>query len=95
LRWCELTWPERVLRIDADRVEPLRPGFSVTPWTAEQLAAARHWYELPAPEASWLYLDAAVHGLGSRSCGPDVRPEYQLWPRAAALSVRFSVGLRT
>ena len=44
------------------------------------------------PHGVHLYLDLAQHGLGSRSCGPDVRPEHALWPRPVAASVLFRVG---
>jgi beta-galactosidase len=68
----------------------LRPGFTLSRHTAQQLAMAAHPHELPASDQTYLYLDAAQHGLGSRSCGPDVRPEQALWPRAVQLTVRLS-----
>ena len=68
-----------------------RPGFTLSRYSAQELTAARHPHELPAPSATHLYLDAFQHGLGSRSCGPDVRPECALWPRPFALSVTFVV----
>ncbi len=64
-----------------------RAGFTLTPWTAQQVARAAHPYELPTPDALYLYLDAAQHGLGSRACGLDVLPEHQLWPSTRAWSV--------
>ncbi|MFZ1412288.1 MAG: beta-galactosidase small subunit, partial [Micropruina sp.] len=69
-----------------------RPGFTLTRHTAQQLSGAAHPHELPASESTFLYLDAAQHGLGSRSCGPDVRPEYALWPRAVQFTVRLAAG---
>jgi len=68
-----------------------RPGFAVARHSAEQWAAASHQHELSAPTATHLYVDLAQHGLGSRSCGPDVRPEAALWPRALAGSLAFRV----
>ncbi|MFZ6991425.1 glycoside hydrolase family 2 TIM barrel-domain containing protein [Curtobacterium sp. RRHDQ66] len=64
-----------------------RAGFTLTPWTAQQVGRAAHPYELPTPDALYLYLDAAQHGLGSRACGLDVLPEHQLWPSTRAWSV--------
>lgn len=64
-----------------------RAGFTLTPWTAQQVSRAAHPYELPTPDALYLYLDAAQHGLGSRACGLDVLPEHQLWPSTRAWSV--------
>lgn len=64
-----------------------RAGFTLSPWTAQELGRAMHPYELPTPENAYLYLDAAQHGLGSRACGLDVLPEHQLWPQAFSWSV--------
>ncbi len=68
-----------------------RPGFTLTPWTPQQLDAARHPYELPTPERTFLFLDDAVHGIGSRACGMDVLPEHALWPGARAFEVELSL----
>ncbi|GAA4433071.1 glycoside hydrolase family 2 TIM barrel-domain containing protein [Georgenia halophila] len=67
-----------------------RPGFTVSRHTAQELTTATHPHELAPSEHVHLYLDAAQHGLGSRSCGPDVRPRDQLWPAAHS----FVVALR-
>ncbi|WP_416394107.1 MULTISPECIES: glycoside hydrolase family 2 TIM barrel-domain containing protein [unclassified Curtobacterium] len=64
-----------------------RAGFTLTPWTAQQIDRAEHPYELPASDHLYLYLDFAQHGLGSRACGLDVLPEHQLWPQASSWSV--------
>ena len=66
---------------------PVRPGFTLSRHSAHELDAARHRNELPPSRGLHLYLDAAQHGLGSRSCGPDVRPEAQLWPCAVHIDV--------
>lgn len=66
-----------------------RPGFTLTRHTAQQLDAARHPHELPDTGASYLYLDAAQNGLGSRACGPDVWPDHLLRPQARTLTLRF------
>ena len=65
------------------------PGFTLRRHTPQQVDAARHPYELPASERVYLYLDDAVHGVGSRSCGLDVLPEHALWPSARAFMVWF------
>jgi beta-galactosidase len=65
-----------------------RPGFTLTPYTAQQLDRAAHPHELVRGEASYLYLDAAQNGLGSRACGPDVWPEFLLRPEARTLTLR-------
>jgi beta-galactosidase len=68
-----------------------RPGFTLTPWSPQQLDAARHPYELPTPDRTLLFLDDAVHGIGSRACGMDVLPEHALWPGARAFEVELSL----
>ena len=68
-----------------------RPGFTLTPWTPQQVDRARHPYELPEPEQTYLFLDDAVHGVGSRACGMDVLPEHALWPGARAFEVELSL----
>ncbi len=70
---------------------PDRPGFSVVRHDAYELTAAAHQHELPTSRATHLYLDAFQHGIGTRSCGPDVLPKYQLWPREADFGFRVSV----
>ncbi|WP_395879254.1 glycoside hydrolase family 2 TIM barrel-domain containing protein [Curtobacterium sp. 9128] len=80
----------RTLRVGpftVSSVGPRRTGFTLTPWTAQQVGRAQHPHELPTPDALYLYLDAAQHGLGSRACGLDVLPEHQLWPATTAWSV--------
>ncbi|MEL4357948.1 MULTISPECIES: glycoside hydrolase family 2 TIM barrel-domain containing protein [unclassified Luteococcus] len=67
-----------------------RIGFGVGRHDAHQLTAATHQHELPPASHTHLYLDAAQHGLGSRSCGPDVLPRYQLWP--TSLRFGFTLG---
>ncbi|HET9647026.1 MAG TPA: glycoside hydrolase family 2 TIM barrel-domain containing protein [Microlunatus sp.] len=66
-----------------------RPGFTLTRHTPQELDAARHPYELPGTGLLHLYLDDAVHGVGSRACGVDVLPEHALWPGARAFTVVF------
>ncbi|MFP5282645.1 MAG: beta-galactosidase small subunit, partial [Actinomycetes bacterium] len=66
-----------------------RPGFTLTRHTPHDLDRARHPYELPRHDRIFLYLDEAVHGLGSRACGIDVLPQHALWPRACTFTVGF------
>ncbi|GAB3562176.1 glycoside hydrolase family 2 TIM barrel-domain containing protein [Spelaeicoccus albus] len=69
-----------------------RPGFTLTRHTGQQLDAARHQHELPENANTYLYIDAAQSGLGSRACGPDVWPEHLLRPEARTLTLRFRAG---
>ncbi len=79
------------LRIDA-LPDPAgrRPGFTLSRHTAQEIGAAAHPHELPDSRNSYLYLDAAQHGLGSRACGPDVWPKYALRPVARTLVLRIA-----
>jgi beta-galactosidase len=67
-----------------------RPGFTLTPHTPHEIDRAPHPHELPPPTHTYLFLDDAVHGLGSAACGADVAPEHSLWPSARAFTVVFA-----
>ncbi|MET3204106.1 UNVERIFIED_ORG: beta-galactosidase [Arthrobacter sp. UYEF13] len=69
-----------------------RPGFTLARHTAQEVSAAAHPHELPRSEHSYLYLDAAQHGLGSRACGPDVWPDFALRPEARTLTLRIGTA---
>ena len=88
----ELSLPELDLVLRAERVAGELPGFSLRAHDAHEVTAAAHPHELPASSATHLYLDVQQQGLGSASCGPDVRPEYQLRPRLAEWKVTFSLN---
>jgi beta-galactosidase len=79
------------LRVEAhEDTRSRRPGFTLARHTAQEVGRATHQHELLAPVASYLYLDAAQNGLGSRACGPDVWPDALLRPEARSLSLRFT-----
>jgi beta-galactosidase len=67
-----------------------RPGFTLRRHTAQEVARAAHPHELPSSSTTYLYIDAAQHGLGSRACGPDVWPTHALRPEARSITLRFS-----
>ena len=50
-------------------------GWSVSRWSECELAQASHWEDLPDSERLFLWLDVFQDGIGTRSCGPDARPE--------------------
>ncbi|MFZ2658460.1 MAG: glycoside hydrolase family 2 TIM barrel-domain containing protein [Victivallales bacterium] len=56
-------------------------GFNAMHYTAADLYKARHVHELPVRRETWLSIDAAHRGVGTRSCGPDTLPEYQITGR--------------
>ena len=51
-------------------------GWSVSPWDERELAQASHWEDLPESNRLFLWLDVFQDGIGTRSCGPDARPEF-------------------
>ncbi len=87
----ELTMNDIGLSVRTQEIAGELPGFQLRKHDAHDVAAAAHPHGLPESWKSHLVIDAAVHGLGSRSCGPDVRPEHQLRPSAAQWSLRFGV----
>ncbi|MES2093012.1 MAG: glycoside hydrolase family 2 TIM barrel-domain containing protein [Actinomycetota bacterium] len=90
LRRLELTGSAGRLAVEAIRDNRGRlPGFSLARHTAEELSAASHPHELPAPTRTYLFIDAAQNGLGSRACGVDVWPTFALRPEARTIRMRF------
>jgi beta-galactosidase len=90
LRHLELTGTAGRLAVEAiPDHRGRRPGFSVARHTAEEVSAAGHPHELPTPTRTYLYIDAAHNGLGSRACGVDVWPTHALRPEARTLRIRF------
>ncbi|MEA9984946.1 glycoside hydrolase family 2 TIM barrel-domain containing protein [Subtercola sp. RTI3] len=78
------------LRIEAEHdVRGRLPGFTLARHTAHEVARAAHQHELLTPTATYLYLDVAQNGLGSRACGPDVWPDALLRPETRSMKLRF------
>ena len=91
LRHLELSGADGValrLRTAPDTAGRL-PGFTLSRHTPQQVDRAPHPYELPSSDRTYLFVDAAVHGVGSRACGPDVLPQHALWPGAHQLTLVF------
>jgi beta-galactosidase len=87
VRWAELRRPNGSgLRIDG--APPF--WFTARPWSTQALDAAEHTHELERSNVVWLHLDHALHGIGSRSCGPDVLPAHRLAAAPAAFSFAFT-----
>jgi len=54
--------------------------FSYHGYTLENLTKARHTFEIEEADKNYLYVDYKMRGVGSRSCGPDPEPQYELYP---------------
>lgn len=65
-------------------------AFSAIPYTAQQLAATRQWYELTPRDDVVLSLDAAQSGLGNSSCGPGVLKKYAVMPEPIEVDLTFA-----
>lgn len=52
-------------------------SMSASPYTAEELTAAAHNYELPESDKSVLCIDYRQNGIGSNSCGPELDKKYR------------------
>lgn len=60
-------------------------AMSALPFTAKELDDMKHTPETLARDKAVVSIDYAQNGLGNRSCGPDVLPQYRLQPE----EVRF------
>ncbi|MBN1866959.1 DUF4981 domain-containing protein [Candidatus Sumerlaeota bacterium] len=58
-------------------------------YTVEDLARARHTFDLVRRDFVTLHLDYRQMGVGGASCGPGTRPEYQVRPEPVRFVVRF------
>jgi beta-galactosidase len=92
-RWLELTDATGAgVKISAAQ-NPI--SFSALHFTANDLAAARHNYELqPRPEII-LSLDAKMSGLGNSSCGPGVLERFAVPPANYSLKIQFQAVAET
>ena len=64
--------------------------FSYHDFSMDDLIAARHRNELKKSTKNYLYIDYAMRGLGSKSCGPDPEECYEL--RAHAFRFAFMIA---
>ena len=69
---------------------PRRFAFSCHDVDLKTLTDARHRDEISMDGNTYLYLDYAMRGLGSNSCGPDPEPQYEL--HAEPFVFRFTLS---
>ena len=93
-RWFELIdrSTRRVLRIDVLGRSPLH--MSATRYGAHTLYRTPHQSDLEPDDRVEVHIDIAHRGLGTASCGPDVRPEYRLAAGTFRFAYRLSVQRR-
>ena len=68
-------------------------SFNCSHFTAEQLTAAAHAYELEPCENTVLYIDSANSGIGSNSCGPALLEKYRVNDNELELNVSIKCGM--
>lgn len=66
-------------------------NFSIQPCDVATLDKAQHQEEIVKNEITNLFIDHKVHGIGSRSCGPDVLEPYQL--KVEPMRFSFDISL--
>ena len=64
--------------------------FSALPYSAEELEAAPHRYDLPSSSGTVWSLDYRQSGIGSNSCGPALAEAYRLGEKAFTFAVQLS-----
>lgn len=61
-------------------------SFSVLPYTTKQLIKCKHSHELPNIDITNICIDAAMRGVGSHSCGPELAEKYEV-PREGKMEL--------
>ncbi len=75
-----------LLAVTADR----EFSFSVLPYSTKEIINAKHDFELQKSDKTVICLDAAMAGVGSHSCGPDLDKKYQV-PRQGKIEFTINV----
>ncbi|MBD5132362.1 MAG: hypothetical protein HDT28_07245 [Clostridiales bacterium] len=70
------------------RVEGMN-SFSCLPYSAEQIESAKHDYELPTSDGTYLCADYCMSGLGTGACGPLPHEKYRT-PKKGKGNIVFS-----
>ncbi len=63
--------------------------FNASPYTAQELQAAAHNYELPQSDKTVIFADVMQSGVGSHACGPQLDDKYRLMGD----QIHFTLGL--
>ena len=65
-------------------------SFSVLPYSTGQIKSAAHDFELPISDGVYVNIDAAMSGVGTASCGPELREEYRA-PKTGKVTFRIQL----
>jgi hypothetical protein len=66
-------------------------SFSVLPYATRQIKSAAHDFELPKSNGVYVNLDAAMSGIGTASCGPELKEEYRA-PKSGKITFRLKLN---
>ena len=66
-------------------------SFNASPYTQEELTTKKHSYELQPCGSTVVCLDYAQNGIGSNSCGPELRKEYQFTEETFTFDMKFFI----
>lgn len=69
-------------------------AFSLLPYTADELEAAAHDYELPTPKHTVLTIDGALGGIGTNSCGPRLMDKYRFTDKEFSFEFMLKPSLK-
>ena len=74
------------------RIESAEPcSFGVSRFESSDMWKVRHADELVPIDGSILFLDAAMRGVGTATCGPDTREEYRVRPGVYRMTLAFGI----
>lgn len=78
---------------DGMAVQVYGDGFSCSalPYTQEELTEKAHDYELTKASATAFCVDAAMAGIGSNSCGPELMKQYEV-PEKISMELLLKIG---
>lgn len=67
------------IKNESIHIESKQPfSFNLSPYTQEELTYKKHNYELECSGYDILCIDYKMSGIGSNSCGPNLKPQYRL-----------------
>ncbi|EIG25863.1 Beta-galactosidase [Haemophilus paraphrohaemolyticus] len=67
-------------------------SFNLSPYTAEELTAKTHCYDLVKSPYTIFNVDHKMSGIGSNSCGPNLKDEYRLNETEFEVEFQFILG---
>jgi beta-galactosidase len=63
----------------------------VLPYSTAQIKGVAHDFELPQSDGVYVNLDLAMSGVGTASCGPELRKEYRA-SKEGKITFRFELS---